>query len=82
MILLIKHRVDWEIICKKSQVKINRDNNRENEYRVDYDYKVGDDAILTKKTAYKNETPYKGPYYDNMVLDQYHGLIKNWSHIN
>ena len=25
MILLIKHKVDWELICQKKQAKINKD---------------------------------------------------------
>ena len=62
MILLIKHRVDWELICQKNQTQINKDNTRENRHRVDYDYKVGDSVMLTKRTAYKYETPYTGTF--------------------
>ena len=62
MILLIKHRVDWELICHQKQTQINRDKARENKHRVDYDYKVGYKVILTNHTAYKYETPYKGPF--------------------
>ena len=57
-ILPIKHRVDWELIRQKKQTKINRDNTRENKHRVDYDYKVRDNVMLTNHTAYKYETPY------------------------
>ena len=67
MIILIKHRVDWELIRQQKQTQINRDNTRDNKYRVDYDYKVGDKVMLTKHTAYKYETPYKGPF----VITQY-----------
>ena len=51
IILLIKHRVDLELICQKNKTQIIRDNTRENKHRVGYDYKVGDKFILTKHTA-------------------------------
>ena len=51
MILLIKLRVDWEFIHQQKQMQINRDNACENKHRVDYEYKVGDKAILTYQTA-------------------------------
>ena len=59
MILLIKHRVDWELIRWQKQTQIYRDNSRKNKHRVDYGYKVRDKVILTNHTAYKYETPYK-----------------------
>ena len=62
MIIPIKHRVDWELILQKKQTQINRDNTRDNKHRVDYGYKVGNKFMLTKHTAYKFETPYKGPF--------------------
>ena len=43
-------------------MQINKDNIHENRHRVDHDYKVGDNVILTKHTAYKYETPYMGPF--------------------
>ena len=58
MILPIKHEVDWDLIRQKRQAQINRDNSREDRYRVDYDHKVSDNVMLTKHTAYKYETPY------------------------
>ena len=62
MILLIKHRVNWELICQQKQMQINIYNTLENKHRVDYDFKVGDKLILTNHTAYKYEAPYKGPF--------------------
>ena len=62
MILLIKQRVDWELIRKRKQTLINRDNTQDNKHRVDYDYKVRDKVMLTNHTSYKYETPYKGPF--------------------
>ena len=48
-------------------MQINRDNTREIENRVDYDYKVGDKVMFTNHTAYKYETSYTGPF----VITQY-----------
>ena len=62
MILLINYRVNWELMCQQKQTQINKDNAHENKHRVDYDYKVGDKVMLTKLTAYKYGTPYKGPF--------------------
>ena len=53
MILLIKQKVDWELIRQRKKEQIDKDNRRKNRHRVDYDYKVGDDIILTKHTEYK-----------------------------
>ena len=46
----------------EKQAQINKENARKNKHRVDYDYKVEDKFMLTKHTAYKYETPYKGPF--------------------
>ena len=62
MIIPIKHKVDWELIRQRKQVKINKDNIFQNNHRVDYDYKVQDNVILTKHTAFKYEIPYKGTF--------------------
>ena len=51
MILLIKHKVDWELICQKKQAQINKYNIRENNKRVDHDHKVGDRVMFTNNTA-------------------------------
>ena len=51
MILSIKHNVDWELICQKKQAQTNKDNTRKNKNRVDHDYKVRDNVMLTKYSA-------------------------------
>ena len=51
-----------ELIRQQNQAQINKDNIRENRHIVDYDFKVRDDVMLTNQTAYKYETPYKGPF--------------------
>ena len=62
IILLIKHRVGWELRRQQKQTHINRDNTRENKHRVYYNYKIGNKVMLTNHTAHKYETPYKGPF--------------------
>ena len=62
MIIPIKHKVDWELICQKNQTQINKDNIRKNRNRVDHDYKVRDKVMITNHTAYKYETLYKVPF--------------------
>ena len=61
MINLKKHTEDWELIRQKKHKQINKCNIRENKHIVDHEYKVGDNVMVTKHTAYKYETPYKGP---------------------
>ena len=51
MTLLINHRANWELIRQQKQTQVNRDNDRENKYRVEYDYKVGDKVMLTNHIA-------------------------------
>ena len=60
MILLIKHRVDWELMHQQKQTQLNEDNTRESRHRVEYDFKIVGNVMLTKHTAHKYETPYKG----------------------
>ena len=62
MIIPIKHRVDWELTRQIKQMQINKDNARENKNRFDHAYNFVDKVMLTYHTAYKYETPYKGPF--------------------
>ena len=61
-ILLIKHKMDWELICQLKQAQINKCSISKNSKRVDHNYRVGDKFILDKNSAFKFETPYKGPF--------------------
>ena len=54
--------MDWELIRHQKQAQISKYNIHENRHRNDYDYKSGDNVMLTKHTAYKYETPYMGPF--------------------
>ena len=58
MILPIKNVVDWELICKRKQMHNNQDNIQKYIHRVDYDYKVRNNVMLTNHIAYKYETPF------------------------
>ena len=61
MIILIKNKVDWELIHQRKQtqkIKIISENNK----IVDHDYKVGDKFILTNNAEYKYETPSNEPF--------------------
>ena len=55
-IILIKHKVDWELIFQRNQRQINKDNMRENIKIVDYDYNVGDKFILNNHAAKNMKT--------------------------
>ena len=62
MVLLIKHKVDWELIRQQNHMQINKDNIHENINRSDHNYKVGDEFIITNKIAYKYGNPFNGPF--------------------
>ena len=49
--MFVRDRVDWELIRQIKQTQINKDNARKNKHRDDYDYRVGDNIIITKHTA-------------------------------
>ena len=51
MILPIKNKMEWELICQKKQTQINKNNIRENIKWGDHDYKFRDKFILTDNTA-------------------------------
>ena len=50
-ILPIKNEVDQEFISQRNQAQINKYNIRKDKNRVEYDYIVGDNVMLTKHTA-------------------------------
>ena len=43
-------------------MQIDNDIIWENANRIDNDYRVGDKVMTLTKSAYKYETPYRGPY--------------------
>ena len=81
MILQIKHSLGCELIRQQNHTQINKDNTQENINRVDYDYKVGDNFMLTKHNTYKYETPYTGSffirqYFTNFTVNLQCGAIQ------
>ena len=81
MILPIKHKVDWEVISKQKETKINKDNIRKKIHRVEHDYKVGDNDKITKHTSKKYETPYTVPFvitqcFINVMVELQYGATK------
>ena len=82
IIIMIKHKVDWELLCQKNQAQINKYNILENRHRLDFDYKVRDKIMLTKHTAYKYETPYMvtfviKKYFANGTVKLQNGATQN-----
>ena len=63
MMLNIKLIADWEAIRLRKQKQVDKDTDKENSLRVDYDYAVGDKVLITDKDIdRKLNCPTKGPY--------------------
>ena len=58
MILTIKYKVDWGLICHQNQMEINKHNICKNSKIVDHDYKVGYKVMLNNNYEYKHEIQY------------------------
>ena len=69
MILNIEHKANWELIKKRKQQIIKKNNKRENSKRIPHTYQVGDKVVLTKGTENKYETPQSGPHTILEVFD-------------
>ena len=78
---LINHKLDWESIRQRKQAQINKYNISENRHRVDHDYKVGENIMITKHTEYKYEPTYTSPFvitqrFINSMVNLQNGAIK------
>ena len=63
MHLPIQFIADWASIALRKQKEIDRNNERENANRINWDYKVGDEVLLAKPGIIpKLDTPRTGPY--------------------
>ena len=62
MIIPINHVVEWGYINQRKQTHINEYASRENTTIIDHDYRVGDKFRTKSRSAYKYETPFRGPY--------------------
>jgi hypothetical protein len=63
MLLPIKFKANWAEIEARRQEEMRRNNERENKGRKIYDYKVGDQILLTdSRKKSKLLPPREGPY--------------------
>ena len=62
MILPINHVADWRHIRQLKQTQINKDVARENNTRINHDYRVCDKVMTKMRSAYKHKTPFRGRY--------------------
>ena len=61
--LNVKFEADWNLIKKRKQQEINRNNIRENSKRLPYQYQVGEKILITRGLKNKyGDNPYEGPY--------------------
>ena len=63
MILPIKFTTDWALIAQRKQDIINSSNDRENKFRKEHQYNIGDKVLLSKPGIIpKMSNPREGPY--------------------
>ena len=64
MLFDIPYVADWTKIGKRRQEQVDKDCEKNNRRRIDYDYRVGQKVLLTKDGTIlrKAEDPYEGPY--------------------
>ena len=63
MVIPATYLANWKFITTTRQSRIIYDNNRENKYRIDYDYKVGDYVFITSKDINRKLSTVKlGPF--------------------
>ena len=61
-ILPINHMANWIYIRQLKQAQIEKYIIRENSTIIEYNFRVGDQITLRKKSGYKYETRFKVPY--------------------
>jgi len=62
-ILNVKFEVNWQLIRKKKQDMINKNNERENSKRIVYNYQEGQKVLIkTEQSRKYGKNPYEGPY--------------------
>ena len=61
MVVNLQFAADWQAITKKKQSQVNKDNIRENSKRIAYDYRPGDQVLVTKDGHFRKlDAPYQG----------------------
>ena len=68
-ILNIKHVADWEHIWQRKQLRINHNNNRENMWRNNHQYKGGENILVKRKKNSKHELEFMGPFPITQIND-------------
>ena len=62
-ILNVKFEVDWQLIRKRKQDMINKNNERENSKRIAYNYQEGQKVLIKSEQSWNyGKNPYEGPY--------------------
>jgi hypothetical protein len=73
MIWDIAHVADWQYIQQRKQTLINKNNQRENDQRIDHDYAIGESIMKIKADTLKMEQPREGPY--NVIRVHANGTV-------
>ena len=70
-ILNTRFEADWNIIRQRKQNMIQKNNQRENKSRINYQYIVGDKVLYQRddKAKYQND-PWDGPLKENSKTGQ------------
>ena len=56
------HIADWQYIKQRKQALINKNNSKENDKRIDYDYAIGESIMKIKAGTLKMEQPREDPF--------------------
>jgi hypothetical protein len=63
IVLPLKFNADWAYIAQKRQIKIVKDNQRENSKHIAHEYHVEDKVLYSKHGILKKlDTPGRGPF--------------------
>jgi hypothetical protein len=69
MIFNIKHEANCELIRKRKQQLIQKNNEAENAKRIPHTYNIGDRVLIRRGTENKYEAPYEDPHTITKVND-------------
>jgi hypothetical protein len=73
------HGADWQCIKQRKQIFLNKNNIRENEKRIDYNYAVGESIMKIKAGTLKMEQPREGPFNIIHVHSNYNNTKRTHS---
>jgi hypothetical protein len=77
MIFNIKHEANWELIRKRKQQLIKKNNEAKNAKRIPHTYNIGDKVLIRRGTENKYEAPYEGPYtLSGKLMTMVHSSLK------